>query len=183
MFRTLIAAGLGLVALVATSLALADDGGPRLHGPLAGVVRSAQSLELTAEQTAELDDVIAAFPAHQPGMRGPRGDGPPTEEERAAFHATREAHRALLVKQLASDAPSAEALHAMVDGGPRGEAPQEVHDAVDALLAFHATLTPEQRTQLVANLEQRMERRGEGHRHGRRHGPRGDGDCPCSDAP
>lgn len=176
--RSLFVAGLGVAALLATaSIAVAHGGGgPR--GPMRGLVRSLQSVELTEAQQTELDELVASLPTRERGERGERPDHakrgtPPTPEEREARRATRQAHKALVLEQLASETPDGAALHAMMDDGPRGEAPSEAHDVLDKVLAFHATLSAEQRAAWVASLEQAMEqrgRRGHGHRRHRRVG-------------
>jgi len=180
MFRRSLIAALGVAALATASVAVA-----RPHGPLAGVVRSLEDVSLTEAQSAELDTLLATLPERprREGRRGMRADGPPTDEAqearreaRRAAHerrrATREAHRAMILAQIGSDEIDAGGLHAMVDGGPRGDAPAEVHAVIDRLVAFHATLTPEQRASWVDALEARMAARAErGHR-GRGHGRR-----------
>lgn len=174
--RSLFAAGLGVAALLATASVAVAHGGAR-GGPVRGLVRSLQTVELTEAQQADLDELVASLPTREPGERAhhDRRGTPPTPEEREARRATRQAHKALLLDQLAKETPDAEALHAMIDGGPRGTAPAEAHDVLDEVLAFHATLSAEQRTAWVNNLQSAMESRGR-RGWGRRHGP------ACDDA-
>lgn len=167
---------LAFAAVLATSaLAFAHDGprGPR--GPVGGLVRSLQAVELTEAQQTDLDALVASLPRPERGehaKRGPRPEGPPTAEEREARRADRQAKKALLIAQVGSDSPDVDALHTMIDSRPRGAAPAEAHEALDQILAFHATLTPDQRDAWAASLETTMERR-KGHRHGHRRGPVG----------
>ncbi|MEN0067137.1 MAG: hypothetical protein AAGA48_33710 [Myxococcota bacterium] len=167
--RLLIVATLGLAA--AAPLAFAQDGprGPR--GPLRGLVKSLESVELTETQQAQLDEMVATLPTRK-GHEGvhPRPENRPTPEAREAHHEARKQKRALILNELAKSTPDAAALHAAIDDTPRGKAPEAAHEALDQILAFHATLSDDQRTQWVTTIEQHAaERRGRGRRG--RHAP------------
>ena len=63
--------------------------------------------------------------------------------------------------ELSTATPDSTYLHGLLDGGPRGEAPQQAHDHLDLLLGVHATLGAEQRAELVDALAEGRQRHAE----------------------
>jgi len=122
--------------------------GPLLHG--------LQELDLDAGQQAQLDDALEAMEATRP-ERPERGERPerPSEADRQAMHAERQARAEALETELAAANPDRELLHAQLDNGPHGAAPNVAHEHLDLLLDVHATLDDGQRAQLVGNLSER----------------------------
>ena len=147
------------------------------------MLRTLQSIELDADQKAELDGVLASIKENRPdrGDRPERGETADGADREA--HAERKAHReaqtALFASELGQARPDAAALHAMLDEAPRGAPPASLHGNLDAVLGFHATLSRSQRDALVDGLnasEGRKEACGGRERRGersRRGGPNG----------
>lgn len=183
--RSLHLAALTLALAFAAPMAMAESPrGPMGHHgppPPTGIVLHAlEDIDLDDAQVAELEALKASFEATRPERperpermeRSERMERP-SSEERAAHHARRQEGAERLESELLKATPDAEQLHALLDDNPHGEAPPEAHDHLDQLLAFHATLTDGQRSQLV---EEMVEGR-ESHRMRRDKRSRGD----CSD--
>jgi Spy/CpxP family protein refolding chaperone len=97
-------------------------------------------LEATPEQRARVHAVKDRLLARGQALR----------EARAGAHAE-------VLAQWRSETPDAARLHAMVD--ERLEAMRALaHEAVDAGVEVHGTLTPEQRAEVTRKIERRMER-------------------------
>jgi len=114
-------------------------------GPGFGLHRIMRTLDLTEEQ-----EVLAVRLSRQ------------LREEREAM---REAHRAeleIIKAEVASAKPDAERLHGLLDRMAQDRT-RFAHAAVDKFLELHATLTAEQRAELVSKLEKMEARRGRWH--------------------
>ncbi len=134
-----IAMVLGGLALSGAAVAKGYGHGPGGFGHgLHGLLRD---VELTDEQTEMLEAVR------------------PAKDDREAVRAEREADRTILVAELEKGTPDAERLHALLDTH-LAERAERMHEALDAGLALYATLTPEQRAQVLENLDE-MPQRGE----------------------
>lgn len=86
-------------------------------------------------------------------------------EMREEGRVQREAHRAeleALRAQLGVEQPDATRLHAMLDEEAQART-KLGHQAIDRFLEFHATLSAEQRAELVTMLEKLEERRRQWH--------------------
>ncbi|MEZ4322135.1 MAG: Spy/CpxP family protein refolding chaperone [Myxococcota bacterium] len=168
---TLVLGAVGLSALAAGGLAVAGPpggfrGGPGGHDGPPGieghVLHLIQELDLTDAQKQVLRDIREENMA-----------------EREAHRSEREAHMAIVREQLLSDVPDAALLHSMIDQNA-AEMQARAHDRLDTVLEIQAILTPEQRAQVAASLDEARERhedRREQFRSGERtrvgEGPRG----------
>jgi Spy/CpxP family protein refolding chaperone len=76
------------------------------------------------------------------------------EEAMSLREDNREARLSAL-EELERDQPDANKLHALVDSR-MDEARKMMHEAVDGVLEVHGSLTPEQRAELVAMIEEKM---------------------------
>jgi Spy/CpxP family protein refolding chaperone len=97
-------------------------------------------LEATPEQRARVHAVKDRLLARGQALR----------EARAGAHAE-------VLAQWRSETPDAARLHAMVDERLEGMRAL-AHEAVDAGLEVHGTLTPEQRAEVTRKIERRLER-------------------------
>lgn len=182
----IILSALALVTLAATVAvpALAEDGPGRGHhrgprGPIAKIVHSMDDIALTADQEAALDELIDDLKANRPERRErpegmERGERPrPTPEMREK----RKAAIATVEAELLKATPDAATLHTLLDDGPRGEAPEHAHTNLDLVLGFHASLSADQREELVAVMAEKRAERAE--MRGKRRGKRGE--CTADD--
>jgi Spy/CpxP family protein refolding chaperone len=110
-----------------------------------GVHRIVRSLDLT-----EAQEVLAVRLMRQ------------LREERRAMRASHLAELQSLKAEVASSQPDAERLHALLDQMAK-ERTQFAHEAVDKFLELHATLSAEQRAELVGKIEKMEERRRRWH--------------------
>lgn len=85
-----------------------------------------------------------------------------TREERQALREGHAARMATLKAELAAETPNAERLHEMLDEMAR-ERTQLGHSAIDRFLELHATLSGDQRNELVEKLEKLEQRRRRWH--------------------
>jgi protein CpxP len=99
------------------------------------VNRVASHLDLSESQKAEFQDIVAEFAA-----------------KAKAMHADRQAHHQELADLVRQETVSRETVDRMV--AEKFDRMKELADlAADRLIAFHATLTPEQREKLAAHIE------------------------------
>ncbi len=99
------------------------------------VNRVASRLDLTASQKAELQDIVSEFAARA-----------------KALHADRQARHQELADLVRQETVTRETVDRMVT--EKFDRLKELADlAADRLIAFHATLTPEQREKLAAHIE------------------------------
>lgn len=117
--------------------------GPGGHG--FGLHRVVRALDLTEEQ-----EVLAVRLMRQ------------LREERDAMRASHQAELQTLKAEVASEQPDAERLHALLDQMAK-ERTQLAHRAVDRFLELHATLSAEQRAELVSKIEKMEARRRRWH--------------------
>jgi len=182
--RTAIAALSILAGLSLSMFALAGGpGGPGGHRgpppPMGPLLHGLQDLDLDADQQAQLDEALETMEGERP-ERPVRRERPerPSEADREAHHAERKARAEALEAQLALETPDRELLHAELDDGRDGPAPQLAHDHLDLLLEVHAGLSATQRSELVETLAARRaehaERRGDCEGKEGRGGRRGD---------
>jgi Spy/CpxP family protein refolding chaperone len=130
------------------------DRGRHGHRPGGKAMRLAHAvgrLDLTADQQAALDQIMAEMEADRPDRGGRTGD-----------------RRGRMEAILDGEVSSAD-LHAEVDARAAAHAAR-AHDDVDRVLEIVSLLTPAQKEALKAQLAERAERRGE--RGGRGGGPR-----------
>jgi protein CpxP len=100
------------------------------------VNRVASRLDLTESQKAELQDIVGEFSARA-----------------KALHADRQARHQELADLVRQETVSRETVDRMV--ADKFDRMKELADlAADRLIAFHATLTPEQREKLAAHIEE-----------------------------
>ena len=95
----------------------------------------AETLDLTNEQRAQLDGIKDEFIAKAREM-----------------HAQKEAMHAAFMAELRKEEISREALSGIIDQ-KRAQMDEIVNLAMDRLVEFHKTLSPEQREKLVAKVE------------------------------
>jgi protein CpxP len=99
------------------------------------VNRVASHLDLSESQKADFQDIVAEFAA-----------------KAKAMHADRQAHHRELADLVRQETVARETVDRMV--AERFDRMKELADlAADRLIAFHATLTPEQREKLAAHIE------------------------------
>ena len=79
------------------------------------------------------------------------------------MHGVRDETRQAALAELRSDNPDSEKLHAMVDERVE-DMRQMLHEAVDAAVEIHGTLTPEQRDELAQLIEEKMAEHEQKHR-------------------
>lgn len=141
------ALALGAFAAITVVGAAAAWAGPGHGGPGGGMwmgrlQRMIQHLDLSEEQEVQ---AVRLF-------RGVREKAEATREQHKA-------NRQRVAEELAKPEPDARALHAMLDEMAQART-QIGHEAIDAFLQLHATLTPEQRFE----LKELMERAGRNRR-------------------
>lgn len=136
-------ATLALALGVGAAAHASHRGGGGLHG--LGFHRVLHDLDLTEDQEVMAVRLVRA-----------------TREARRALREGQAARRATVEAQLASDTPDAARLHAMVDE-VADERVALIHATIDRFLELHATMTPEQREQLVATIERLEARRRRWH--------------------
>lgn len=141
---TKLAAVVGTLAtLTIGAVAVAGPHGPGPHGPPGpegAILHAIKQLDLTDEQVALLEDIRDSNKA-----------------EHEAAKADRERTMQVFKKELLSDNPNAARLHKLIDDR-EAEMVKRAHDRLDTMLEIHAVLTPEQRAQVAANLEEMKER-------------------------
>lgn len=131
-------------------VAMARPGGPGGHrgmregGPAMRLLRAMEDLDLSEQQEVQLVRIKRELRKENKDLRtAMRADGQATFTE------------------LQKETPNAQRLHEMLDRHTAART-AAMHKALDKVLAFHATLTPAQRTQLQEKLQRfqkRMERR------------------------
>ncbi len=111
------------------------------HGPGMKMMRMMGSLDLTEDQEVQLVRIRRAL-----------------REERKALKATRKTDRAAMKAEMAKETPNAQVLHQLLD--KRMNMKRSIaHSAIDKMLAFRATLTPDQKAQLQQRMDKMKERR------------------------
>lgn len=144
-------ATLGAIATVGTQAAASGHrGGP--FGP--GMARLADSLDLTDDQQAMVDEMREEARTQMQAHREDRESG---KEEIKAL--------------LSQETMDAEVVHTMIDDRIN-EMSGFAHDMADKFIALHATLDEDQRTQLIETMDEVAERHSE--RRGRHGGERGE---------
>lgn len=136
----MVAAVLGGMALSGAAIAGGRGQGGLGHG--GGFHRLLEGVELTEAQTEMLEAAR------------------PDAEDREAMRAEHEAEREAILAELSKEKPDAARIHATIDARA-AERTARMHEMVDAGLALYATLTPDQRAQVLENLAEGPPERGE----------------------
>lgn len=117
-------------------------GGQGGKGPGAMMMRMFNGLDLTEAQEVQLVRIRRELRA-----------------EREAMQATRQADRAAMQAELSKDTPDAAVLHQLADKRLEHQRAKS-HAMIDKMLAFRATLSPEQKAQLTKKMENFKARAG-----------------------
>jgi len=83
-------------------------------------------------------------------------------DEMKGFRAKSKETREIALDQWKGDAPDADKLHGLVDER-MDEMRKVMHKVVDEMIELHGVLTPEQRAEIAAEVEDRFARRMHGH--------------------
>lgn len=147
--KKLIVAGLflaaGVVALTGFAGGCGHHGGHGRHDP-------ARMAAFVTEHVDDTLDDLEATPAQRERIHAVKDRMLERAQAARAGHAEA---RAEVLAQWKAETPDAARLHALVDA--RVEAMRAIaHEAVEAGLEVHGTLTPEQRAELTSKIERRM---------------------------